>query len=40
LNKKLKKVSGKLNQLDAAEGSEVDLEVIVQQSRLEHGCCC
>jgi len=34
LNKKLKRVSGQLNQLDAAEGDEVELEVIVQQSRL------
>lgn len=34
LNKKLKRVSGKLNQLDATEEGEVELEVIVQKSRL------
>jgi len=33
LNKKLKRVSGQLNQLDAAE-DEVELEIVVQQSRL------
>jgi len=34
LNKKLKRVSGKLNQLDTAEEGEVEVDVIVQQSRL------
>jgi len=34
LNKKLKRVSGKLNQLDAVEEKEAEDEIIVQPSRL------